>query len=133
MVAGVDEDSMAGSRVVVEIPLDSIAADVAVDRDDVLGRVRDGMARMPPVAGDGGQLGAVETECCGERVGLLSGWRAPARFQLPQRRGAQSGVPGNLVGLQPQARARLLVGVAELVFHNGFGSYRPVNLLYLAW
>src|SRR5881628_3662009 len=119
MVAGVGEDSMTGSRIVVEIPLDGIAADVAVDRHDVLGRVRDGMARMPPVAGDGGQLGAVETECCGERVGLLSGRRAPARFQLPQRRRAQTGVPGNLVVIQPQAGARLLDDVAELVFEHG--------------
>ena len=110
MVAGVDEDSLTGGRVVVEIPLDGIAADVAVYRDDVLDRVRDGMARMPPVAGDGGQLGAVEAECCGERVGLLSGRRAPARFQLPQRRRAQTGVPGNLVGSSPKpVRAFLMM------------------------
>src|SRR6059036_3967914 len=32
MVAGVDEDSLTGSRVVVEIPLDGIAADVGVER-----------------------------------------------------------------------------------------------------
>src|SRR2546427_454815 len=59
VVAGVDKDSMTGGRVVVEIPLHGIAADVAVDRDDVLDRVRDGMAWMPPVTGDGGQLGAI--------------------------------------------------------------------------
>src|SRR2546422_5694366 len=124
MVAGVDEDSLTGGRVVVEIPLDSITADVAVDRDDVLDRVRDGMARMPPVTGDGGQLGAVEAECCRERVDLRRGRRALARFKLTQRRRAQSGVPGNLVGIQPQAGARLLDDVAELVFQHGFGSNR---------
>jgi len=130
MVAGVDEDDMTGGRVVVEIPLDGIAADVAVYRDDVLDRVRDGMARMPPVAGDGGQLGAVEAECCRERVDLLRGRRAPARFKVPQCRRAQTGVPCDLVGIQPQAGARLLDDVAELVFQHGFGLRRPVNLLY---
>src|SRR5438445_12549904 len=130
MVAGVDEDDMTGGRVVVEIPLDSIAADVAVYRDDVLDRVRDGMARMPPVTGDGSQLGAVEAECCRERVGLRRGRRAPARFKLTQRRRAQTGVPGDLVGIQPQAGARLLDDVAGSVFQHGFGSNRPVNLLY---
>src|SRR2546426_10176691 len=119
MVAGVDEDSMTGGRVVVEIPLDGIAADVAVDRDDVLDRVRDGMARMPPVTGDGGQLGAVEAEDRGERVDLLPGRRALPRFKLPQRRRVQTGVLGNLIEIQPQAGARLLDDVVKLVFEHG--------------
>ena len=122
MVAGVDEDSMTGGRVVVEIPLDGIAADVAMDRDDVLDRVRDGMARMPPVTGDGGQLGAVEAQCCGERVDLIPGRRALARFKLTQRRHTQPGVPGDLVGIQPQAGARLLDDVAKFVFQHGSAS-----------
>src|SRR5207245_11750443 len=54
VVAGVDKDSMTGGRVVVEIPLHGIAADVAVDRNAVLGRVRDGVAWMPSVTGSGG-------------------------------------------------------------------------------
>src|SRR5256712_7185405 len=74
MVAGVDEDDMTGGRVVVEIPLDGIAADVAVYRDDVLDRVPDGMARMPPVAGDCGQLGAVEAGGSREAWGARRGW-----------------------------------------------------------
>src|SRR5207245_3839819 len=97
MVAGVDEDSLTGGRVVVEIPLDSIAADVAVYRDDVLDRVRDGMARMPPVTGDGGQLCAVEAECCRERVDLRRGRRGLARFMLTARRRGESGLPVGLV------------------------------------
>src|SRR5207245_7765199 len=104
MVAGVDEDSLTGGRVVVEIPLDSIAADVAVYRDDVLDRVRDGMARMPPVTGDGSQLGAVEAECCRERVDLRRGRRALARFQLPQCRRAPTGGPGDRGGIPQRKR-----------------------------
>src|SRR5438445_11185348 len=119
MVAGVDEDDMTGGRVVVEIPLDGIAADVAVYRDDVLDRVRDGMTRMPPVAGDGGQLGAVEGECCRERADLLRGRRALARSKRTQRRRAQSGVAGNLVGVHPQAGARPPADVAELCLDTG--------------
>ena len=95
-----------------------------------LDRVRDGMARMPPVTGEGGQLGPVEAERCGERVDLLTGRRALARFQLPQRRRAQPGVLGNLGGIESQAGARLPDDVAELVFQHGFGSVHLVNLLY---
>src|SRR5437016_12211009 len=119
VVAGVDKDSMTGGRVVVEIPLHGIAADVAVDRDNVLDRVRDGMAWMPPVTGDGSQLGAVEAECRGERMDLRPGRRALSRFKLPQRRRAQTGVLGNLIGIQPQSGARLLDDVVKLVLEHG--------------
>src|SRR2546427_3358627 len=125
VVAGVDKDSMTGGRVVVQIPLHGIAADVAVDRDDVLDRVRDGMAWMPPVTGDGGQLRAVEAERRGERMDLRPGRRALPRFKLPQRRRVQTGVLGNLIEIQPQAGARLLDDVVKLVFQHGTVTLPP--------
>src|SRR5207302_11436223 len=74
---------------------------------------------MPPVTGDGSQLGAVEAECRGERMDLRPGRRALPCFKIPQRRRAQTGVLGNLIGIQPQAGARLLDDVVGLVLEHG--------------